>query len=485
MNLSDKQLIFEGGRDGEKNGDGVYSYRIPALLKTKKGTLIAGADQRHNHKYDWGNIDMVIRRSEDDGKSWGDIIPILDLPTNMNSENSNFDSALLIDMNLVQDPETLRIFAFYDMYPEQRGLFGMLEENRIRESQQLETIKEEQYSVIKNKHYLNLYDDNNNHTHIVDNEGNVFDLDNNITEFSVILKSTIPPYSNTGDLYNRGKLVGNIFFTTNITGKLRVAKESYIWMSYSDDDGKNWSSPIDITPQIKLPWMKFYGIGPGIGLVLKHGKNKGRIIIPTYSSNHPFELDFSQSSRVIYSDDHGKSWKSGEAVNDKRMLEDGTILHSESMYDEYSQNTEACAVELKNGQVKLFMRNKTSKLAVATSFDGGESWDNHIDYYDEVNEVYVQLSAISVLRDRKEYIVLVNADGPQRTNGHVRVAEVGESGQLRWLNKRLIQKGNFAYNALQQIGSDTFACLYEHNYENQNEFSLYLRTFNWEFIVKK
>ena len=43
MNLSDKQLIFEGGRDGEKNGDGVYSYRIPALLKTKKGTLIAGA----------------------------------------------------------------------------------------------------------------------------------------------------------------------------------------------------------------------------------------------------------------------------------------------------------------------------------------------------------------------------------------------------------------------------------------------------------
>ena len=279
---------------------------------------------------------MVIRRSEDDGKSWGDIIPILDLPTNMNSENSNFDSALLIDMNLVQDPETLRIFAFYDMYPEQRGLFGMLEENRIRESQQLETIKEEQYSVIKNKHYLNLYDDNNNHTHIVDNEGNVFDLDNNITEFSVILKSTIPPYSNTGDLYNRGKLVGNIFFTTNITGKLRVAKESYIWMSYSDDDGKNWSSPIDITPQIKLPWMKFYGIGPGIGLVLKHGKNKGRIIIPTYSSNHPFELDFSQSSRVIYSDYHGKSWKSGEAVNDKRMLEDGTILHSESMYDDYS-----------------------------------------------------------------------------------------------------------------------------------------------------
>ncbi len=48
----------------------VASYRIPALLKTDKGTLIAGTDERRC-RFDWKIFGMVVRRSDDKGKTWG------------------------------------------------------------------------------------------------------------------------------------------------------------------------------------------------------------------------------------------------------------------------------------------------------------------------------------------------------------------------------------------------------------------------------
>ena len=46
--------VFEGGENRKPNKDGIASYRIPALLKTDKGTLIAGTDERRLHHSDWG-----------------------------------------------------------------------------------------------------------------------------------------------------------------------------------------------------------------------------------------------------------------------------------------------------------------------------------------------------------------------------------------------------------------------------------------------
>lgn len=485
MNYISEKSNFREWSKREKNKDGVYSYRIPALLKTKKGTIIAGADERHDHSADWGNIDMVIRRSEDNGKTWGERIPIVDLQTNKNSANPEYNSALNIDMALVQDPETDRIFSIYDMYPEQRGLFGMLEDNKIRIERGEEPIDEEQYTTIENKSYLNLYYGNVVEPYTVREEGRVFNPQHQETDYQVVTESNNPPYHDLGNLYKNGELIDNVYFTTNKNSPFRIAKESYIWMSYSDDDGLTWSCPQDITPQIKLPWMKFYGVGPGIGLTLHTGEFEGRLIIPTYSTNHSSELNYSQSARVIYSDDHGKTWKSGEAVNDDRLLENGERIHSKTMYNQSEQNTEACAVQLNNGQVKLFMRNLKGKLAVATSHDGGATWDEVVDYYEDVNEVYVQLSAIQTMQNSQEYIILTNANGPDRTNGYARVARVEDNGDLTWLHHKLIQSGEFAYNALQQIGPEKFGCLYEHVVDNHNSFTLYYREFDWEFLISE
>lgn len=469
--LTEKTDIFESGRNGKPNKDGIKSYRIPALLKTDKGTLIAGADERRLHSSDWGDIGMVIRRSEDNGKTWGDRVTITNLRDNPKASDPSIGSPVNIDMVLVQDPETKRIFSIYDMFPEGKGIFGMSSQ------------KEEAYKKIDGKTYQILYREGEKGAYTIRENGTVYTPDGKATDYRVVVDPVKPAYSDKGDLYKGDQLLGNIYFTTNKTSPFRIAKDSYLWMSYSDDDGKTWSAPQDITPMVKADWMKFLGVGPGTGIVLRNGPHKGRILIPVYTTNNVSHLDGSQSSRVIYSDDHGKTWHAGEAVNDNRQV-DGQKIHSSTMNNRRAQNTESTVVQLNNGDVKLFMRGLTGDLQVATSKDGGVTWEKDIKRYPQVKDVYVQMSAIHTMHEGKEYIILSNAGGPKRENGMVHLARVEENGELTWLKHNPIQKGEFAYNSLQELGNGEYGILYEHTEKGQNAYTLSFRKFNWEFLSK-
>ncbi|VIP21414.1 sialidase A precursor (neuraminidase A) [Streptococcus pneumoniae] len=469
--LTEKTDIFESGRNGKPNKDGIKSYRIPALLKTDKGTLIAGADERRLHSSDWGDIGMVIRRSEDNGKTWGDRVTITNLRDNPKASDPSIGSPVNIDMVLVQDPETKRIFSIYDMFPEGKGIFGMSSQ------------KEEAYKEIDGKTYQILYREGEKEAYTIRENGTVYTPDGKATDYRVVVDPVKPAYSDKGDLYKGDQLLGNIYFTTNKTSPFRIAKDSYLWMSYSDDDGKTWSAPQDITPMVKADWMKFLGVGPGTGIVLRNGPHKGRILIPVYTTNNVSHLDGSQSSRVIYSDDHGKTWHTGEAVNDNRQV-DGQKIHSSTMNNRRAQNTESTVVQLNNGDVKLFMRGLTGDLQVATSKDGGVTWEKDIKRYPQVKDVYVQMSAIHTMHEGKEYIILSNAGGPKRENGMVHLARVEENGELTWLKHNPIQKGEFAYNSLQELGNGEYGILYEHTEKGQNAYTLSFRKFNWDFLSK-
>ena len=469
--LTEKTDIFESGRNGKPNKDGIKSYRIPALLKTDKGTLIAGADERRLHSSDWGDIGMVIRRSEDNGKTWGDRVTITNLRDNPKASDPSIGSPVNIDMVLVQDPETKRIFSIYDMFPEGKGIFGMSSQ------------KEEAYKEIDGKTYQILYREGEKEAYTIRENGTVYTPDGKATDYRVVVDPVKPAYSDKGDLYKGDQLLGNIYFTTNKTSPFRIAKDSYLWMSYSDDDGKTWSAPQDITPMVKADWMKFLGVGPGTGIVLRNGPHKGRILIPVYTTNNVSHLDGSQSSRVIYSDDHGKTWHAGEAVNDNRQV-DGQKMHSSTMNTRRAQNTESTVVQLNNGDVKLFMRGLTGDLQVATSKDGGVTWEKDIKRYPQVKDVYVQMSAIHTMHEGKEYIILSNAGGPKRENGMVHLARVEENGELTWLKHNPIQKGEFAYNSLQELGNGEYGILYEHTEKGQNAYTLSFRKFNWDFLSK-
>ena len=470
--ISKKTDVFTAGKNGQSNPDGINSYRIPALLKTDKGTLIAGADERRLHHYDWGDIGMVVKRSEDKGQTWGDRITLTNLRDNPKAKDQNIGSPVNIDMVLVQDTETKRIFSVYDMFPEGKGIFGMSSEREVA------------YKEIDGKTYQILYREGENGAYTIRENGVVYTPDGQATDYRVVVNPVKPAYSDKGDLYQGEQLLGNIYFTSNKTSPFRIAKDSYLWMSYSDDDGKTWSAPQDITPMVKADWMKFLGVGPGVGITLQNGPHKGRIVVPVYTTNRTHHLDGSQSSRIIYSDDHGKTWHMGGGVNDNRTLHDGTVVDSSNMNNYYAQNTESSVVQLNNGQLKLFMRGLTGDLQVATSNDGGITWDNNVARYD-VPDVYVQMAATHTVQDGKEYILLANANGPGRKNGYIRVARVEEDGELTWLHHHLIQEGEYAYNSLQQIGPKEFGLLYEHHEAGGNPYTLSFKKFNWDYLTKE
>src|SRR5712692_3850602 len=54
-----------------RSGEGGYhTYRIPALITTRKGTLLAFCEGRKNAGSDSGDIDLLLKRSFDQGKTW-------------------------------------------------------------------------------------------------------------------------------------------------------------------------------------------------------------------------------------------------------------------------------------------------------------------------------------------------------------------------------------------------------------------------------
>ena len=469
--VTDKLDVFEGGENRKPNKDGIASYRIPALLKTDKGTLIAGTDERRLHHSDWGDIGMVVRRSDDKGKTWGNRIVISNPRDNEKARNPEWPSPVNIDMALVQDPKTKRIFAIYDMFLEGKAVFS------------LPGKAPQAYEQIGDKVYQILYKQGDAGRYTIRENGEVFDPENRKTEYRVVVDPKKPAYSDKGDLYKGEELIGNIYFEYSDKNIFRVSNTNYLWMSYSDDDGKTWSAPKDITYGIRKDWMHFLGTGPGTGIALHSGPHKGRLVIPAYTTNNVSYLSGSQSSRVIYSDDHGETWNAGEAVNDNRPVGNQTI-HSSTMNNPGAQNTESTVVQLNNGDLKLFMRGLTGDLQVATSKDGGATWEKDVKRYADVKDVYVQMSAIHTVQNGKEYIILSNAGGPGRYNGLVHLARVEENGELTWLKHNPIQSGKFAYNSLQDLGNGEFGLLYEHADNNQNEYTLSYKKFNWDFLSK-
>ena len=62
-------------------GEGGYAlYRIPGVVVTAKGTVVAYCEARRNSASDWGQIDVVMRRSADGGRTWGPARKVVEPP---------------------------------------------------------------------------------------------------------------------------------------------------------------------------------------------------------------------------------------------------------------------------------------------------------------------------------------------------------------------------------------------------------------------
>ena len=50
--------------------DGYHTYRIPTMVVTAKGTILVFVEGRKTHRRDHGDVDLLMKRSEDGGHTW-------------------------------------------------------------------------------------------------------------------------------------------------------------------------------------------------------------------------------------------------------------------------------------------------------------------------------------------------------------------------------------------------------------------------------
>ena len=77
-------------------------------------------------------------------------------------------------------------------------------------------------------------------------------------------------------------------------------------MAYSDDDGKTWSEPINVTRQVKRPEWNFLLQGPGRGIAMKNGTI-------VFAAQY-IDAERMPHACILYSDDHGRSWRLHEGA---------------------------------------------------------------------------------------------------------------------------------------------------------------------------
>ena len=207
----------------------------------------------------------------------------------------------------------------------------------------------------------------------------------------------------------------------------------------SDDDGKTWSEPINITEQVKDPSWYFLLQGPGRGITM----SDGTLVFPT---------QFIDSTRVpnagiMYSKDGGKNWK----------------MHNYAR----TNTTEAQVAEVEPGVLMLNMRdNRGGSRAVAITKDLGKTWTEHESSRTSLQEPVCMASLISVkAKDNvlgKDILLFSNPNDTK--NRHSITIKASLDGGVTWLpeNQLLLDAGwGWGYSCLTMIDKETVGILYE------------------------
>jgi sialidase-1 len=332
--------VFVAGQDG------YHTYRIPALIVTSRHTLLAFCEGRKDSSSDTGNIDLLVKRSADGGRTWSQPQVIWD-----DGPNTCGNPCPVVD--------------------ETTGTLWLL---------------------------------------LTHNPG-----DKNEAQISA--------------------------------GKRGATRT--VWLSRSTDDGKNWAPPVDITTSTKHPSWGWYATGPGIGIQIEHGPHRGRLVVPC---DHSYQAGnrsagtpaIQGGSHIIYSDDHGQTWKIG-----------GTVR---------PQMNECQVVELSDGigSLLLSMRNTSpaNRRAQSLSHDAGQTWTAP-GFPPELVEPHCQASLLRYNwpgAEGRGRLLFSNPASPQRHDLTVRLSL--DDGRT-WPISKILQPGPAAYSCLTVLPDSTIGCLYE------------------------
>lgn len=444
--MANKQTLFCGTnkmyisedliKEANEANSGV-AFRIPSLINAD-GTLIAAIDKAYTGM-DWGYIELAVRTSEDNGKTWSNINTVATPPARIiNSDGDNTATAFFIDPCMVVAPNgDVIMLATY--FPESKGIFNkkMLDKNKVA------------YSTFNGKTVPLIYDRYGNHYYVLDN-GTVLDNKKVVTNYKLNFAD--------GELFKNEEYIGNIFLNgaigksdnennkTTYGAPLKAVRRSYIFMLKSSDKGKTWSKPVDITGSI-LNYSTdglFMGIAPGNAITT----STGRIVVPCYTL---------KGSVCIYSDDNGETWRRNKNATFTPNIDEWTL------------------VETPNKDIISFSRAKMyGKTPMAISKDNALNWQKIKNA--PIKAPKCQKNAI-VIDDK---ILLSHPSEKKRQNGVISVGTFkynkhGEFKGIKWNKEDIeINNGFFAYSCMAKIDENTVGILYE----DQPSSHIVFETFN-------
>ncbi len=344
--------------------DGIkYGYRIPSIVTSHKGTLLAFAERRvglHDHAQN----DIVLKRSFNNGKKWKSMQIIADFGKN----SLNDPLAVVL--------ESGRILLTFQMFP---------------------------YGVhARNSGWIQMAD-------------NGYDGPRNTKSF----------------------------------------------ITWSDDDGASWESPKEITKMVR-PGDRISVGSPGIGIQLKRGNFKGRIIWPLYLTRKINENERDWTSAVAWSDDEGATW---------------SLCNDMPQNDQTGFGNEAQVVELSTGDLLFIARNQGGfHRKVSTSKDGGLTWSNMIlDFGLPGTACQGSVVRYSWQEDGESMIIHSGpANKYARNQGTVKISI--DEGKT-WQYSRVVNQGYFAYSCLTKQENGNIGLLYEA--KGYSEISFVSLTTDW------
>jgi len=223
---------------------------------------------------------------------------------------------------------------------------------------------------------------------------------------------------------------GAIYLVANLYPQPYKDANAPLWLVKSTDEGATWSDPIEITPGTGK-----HEIGPGVGIQL----HSGRLVVQVYDG-------------VVFSDDHGKTWRVGGAAP--------------------GDWNETQVVELVDGSL-LFSRRRSPNRVVMYSKDEGQTWSHPLAHPD-LPDPDCQGSMIRYTRQDEGYtknrLLFANQVGgaiaagsvesatPGRLNVTVRVSY--DEGKT-WPVEKMIREGPGAYTSMAVFPDGSIGILFE------------------------
>jgi len=248
----------------------------------------------------------------------------------------------------------------------------------------------------------------------------------------------------------------------------------------SDDDGRTFSTPVDITEaahdfrrgwapeksETKYGWV-VVAPGPGHGIQLA----SGRLLVPIWLS--PDYRHRPSAEATLYSDDHGKTWKSG-------------ALLPQSPRSSLINPSEHVAIELTDGRVVTNVRSegREHRRAIAYSPDGVSNWT----VPELQSELFEPVCMASMIRlssppKHKNRILFANPVSLPRNDLRIRLSY--DEGRT-WPFSKLLLEGPTGYSDMAAAPDGTVYILYEQvvsGSASEGRHDLILTRFSLEWLT--